>query len=107
MGIKGDKMQKGSVDAANYVVETLSLVSDISTKKMFGGHGIFYKGNMFGMVNSKGQVYLKANDSNKSFFEENGSEKHSKMPYYSIPDEVFEDRDRLIDWSKKSIAIVS
>lgn len=106
MGMKGDKMKKDSVESANYMVESLGSIDGISTKKMFGGHGIFYNGKMFAMVNSKGQVHLKADDSNKSFFEEHGSEKHSKMPYYSVPEAVFESKDELINWSKKSIDIL-
>ena len=106
MGMKGDKMQRSSVEITEFMVESLSSLEGITSKKMFGGNGLFYKGKMFGMINSKGDVFLKSDDSNKLFFVENGSTKHSKMPYYSVPSEVLDSQSELIKWSKKSMSII-
>nr|WP_298923358.1 TfoX/Sxy family protein [uncultured Allomuricauda sp.] len=105
MGVKGAKITQGSVLAAELIVQKLSSISDISAKKMFGGHGIFHTGKMFGIIHSKGTAYLKVDISNQKDYEKNGARKHGKMPYYSIPDAVFDDVDTLLLWAKKSIEI--
>ena len=73
---------------------------------MFGGHGIFHHGKMFGIVDSKGQCFLKADESNSATFLEGKAKKHDKMPYYSIPEVIFNDQDKLVLWTKKAIGIM-
>ena len=107
MGQKGDKLTNNSVIAAEAFLEKLQSLENITSKKMFGGHGIFHDKKMFGIVNSKGQCFLKADDSNKSDFEKYGSEKHGRMPYYSIPDEVVGNEKTLVEWAKNSIEILN
>jgi DNA transformation protein len=105
MGNKGDKMTKDSVLSAELIVSKLEAIGGVSTKKMFGGHGIFHDGKMFGIVDSKGQSFLKADDSNRGDYEGAGSHQHSRMPYFSIPDDVLNNQDTLTSWVEKSIAI--
>ena len=88
MGIKGDKLKQESMIAAEQLVEKLAGIEGISRKRMFGGHGIFCDGEMFGIVDSKGQCFLKADDALKATFEEKGALKHGRMPYYSIPEDI-------------------
>jgi len=105
MGEKGRELSQESVLTAELFMEKLSQIGGITSKKMFGGHGIFHEGKMFGIVDSKGQSYLKADDSNWTDFEAFSSHKHSRMPYLSIPEKVFNDPETLITWAKKSIDI--
>lgn len=103
MGKKGDKITNDSTVSANMLLEKLATIANITAKKMFGGHGIFYDGKMFGIVDSKGACYLKADDSNRSDFEERGAEKHGRMPYYAIPEDVIEDAGVLKTWAENAI----
>lgn len=105
MGEKGNKLNQESVLTAELLLERLSSIGGITSKKMFGGHGIFQEGKMFGIVDSKGQAYLKADDSNLADFESFGCDKHSRMPYFSIPEKIFNDPETLVEWAKKSIDI--
>ena len=105
MGEKGKQLSQESVLTAELLLERLSRIEGITSKKMFGGHGIFQEGKMFGIVDSKGQGYLKADDSNKADFEALGCHKHSRMPYLSIPEKIFNDPETLVEWAKKSIDI--
>lgn len=105
MGIKGDKLTKDSELSAELMTQKLGSLAGITTKRMFGGHGIFHNAKMFGLIDSKGQVYLKADDSIKSNFENAGSHRHSRMPYFSIPEEVLSNADSLVEWANRSIAI--
>lgn len=105
MGNKGDKNTSDSNNTALEIVTQLESIDGISSKKMFGGHGIFCNSKMFCIIDSKGQGFLKVGDSNKSDFEKFGSFKHSRMPYYSIPDNIINNRNDFIDLAKKSIAL--
>lgn len=105
MGVKGKKLSQESVLTADLILERLSPIGDITGKKMFGGHGIFHQGKMFGLVDAKGQGFLKADDSNQADFEAHGSHKHSRMPYLSIPDKVLDNPETFVTWAQKSIDI--
>ena len=105
MGVKGGKMQKESVLQTELLLEKLIQIDGITTKKMFGGHGIFHDNKMFGLIDSKGGAFFNANETNVDDYLSLGSHKHSKMPYYSIPESVFTDFEKLEDWAKKSIVI--
>ena len=105
MGQKGDKLTQGSVLVAKEIVDKLEPMGGISSKKMFGGHGIFHEGKMFGIVDSKGMAYLKVDDSLKLSFEEKGAIQHGKMPYFSIPGDIIDDNSELLKWVRKSIKI--
>ena len=103
MGEKGNKLSQESVLTAELLLDKLSQIGDITTKKMFGGYGIFHEGKMFGIIDPKGQSYLKADDSNRPDFEALGCHKHSRMPYFSIPENVLSDPEILATWARKSI----
>ncbi len=101
MGQKGDKHSNDAALSSELVLEKLASLENITSKKMFGGHGIFSNGKMFGMVDSKGQVYMKADP------EEIGlgtSEKHGKMPYFKIDIENL-NVEQWEEWALKSIAL--
>ena len=57
---KGDIHTNEAQLTADLLLEKLSSLNGITSKKMFGGHGIFHNGKMFGMVDSKGNCALKA-----------------------------------------------
>ena len=103
MGVKGDKMKQDSVLATELLLERLASINGISSKKMFGGHGIFHDGKMFGMVDSKGGCYLKATETLAEEMIQKGSTKHGKMPYYTIPETVLNDPDTLLNYSQTAI----
>ncbi|MGB0176067.1 MAG: TfoX/Sxy family protein [Owenweeksia sp.] len=103
MGLKGDKNTQLSNQVAEQFAESVNSMEGITLKKMFGGSGIFHDGKMFGLVDSKGNCFLKADDTTRDDFLSRGGEQHSRMPYYSIPGEVMDDREQLISWTRKAI----
>ncbi len=104
MGKKGDKLTNTSTDAAEGIVRRLMPLGNVTSKRMFGGYGVFEDGTMFAIVDSGGRPFLKVNDSNRDQFERVGADRHGKMPYFSIPDEVLEQDRSLREWAAKSIA---
>lgn len=105
MGEKGDKKTSAAYAAGEMFVDRVRPLGEVTSKKMFGGVGIFIEGNMFALVNPAGDVFLKVDDSNRGQFEAAGTESHGRMPYYVIPAAVLADDDRLLAWAGESAAI--
>ena len=105
MGLKGDKLSNEAALTTELFTEKMSQISGITSKKMFGGYGIFHDEKMFGLVNPKGEIYLKADDSIKKKFELVGSHSHGRMPYFSLPEDLLLDSEKLTKWVKESIEI--
>ena len=105
MGEKGEKLTVDATAVCDQVVKDLAPLGDVSSRKMFGGYGIFESVAMFALVDSQGQVFLKVDDSNRERFESAGAEKHGRMPYYQVSEDVLGDADQLRDWARPSIEI--
>ena len=105
MGQKGAKLTQKATETCQLIIKELAGVGEITSRKMFGGYGIFESGVMFALLNSDGTLHLKANDTNIGRFEEAGSGKHGKMPYYEVPAKVLKDQTLLCEWASVSIEI--
>jgi DNA transformation protein and related proteins len=79
MGQKGDKHTPEAQLNAELLLEKLSVIEGVTSKKMFGGHGIFHESKMFGMISAKGIAFLRTNDSNRNQFLSKGSKQHSAL----------------------------
>lgn len=105
MGQKGDKHSASAAEACAIYVDLLTEAGDISSKKMFGGHGLFESGVMFGMVTSKGELFFRVGDEEVHDYEAAGARKHGKMPYWSVADEIIDDKSKLLGWAAGAIAM--
>jgi DNA transformation protein len=98
-----------------YVAEDVLSELAVKTKRMFGGHGFYHDGRMFGLE-ADGKIYFKVNDSTRPEYERAESEpfKYSSkdrkavtMSYWLVPEEVLEDRERAVEWAKKAIQVAA
>ncbi len=105
MGTKGSKLSVQSSQSAGEFVERLLPIGDVTSKKMFGGYGIFEAGTMFALVNSEGEIFLKVSEANRARFDAAGSVQHGRMPYYRIPDAVLDEDSELLIWAKEAIQL--
>lgn len=105
MGDKGAKESGAAVEVAEILQGRLSSLDEITTRKMFGGAGVFASGKMFSLVDSKGVIFFKVSDTNRARYEAVGAEQHSRMPYYQVPAEVLDDDQALADWAQASIEV--
>ena len=105
MGEKGAKQTKIAYEIGETLIKTLSVVGDVNGRKMFGGFGIFTEDAMFALVSSKGEIHFKVDDSNRAKYEAAGSLQFHKMPYYQLPEAIFQNDDELFAWAKESMAI--
>jgi DNA transformation protein len=104
MGIKGDKHSEETAQGVALLLNALSAIEDVTSKKMFGGYGIFFKGKMFALFSAKGKAYFKANETNLHEFEPYGTEQHSRMPYYFVPPSLYKNTEEIIRLARTSIA---
>lgn len=90
-----------------YVLDQLSEFGEVRVKKMFGGAGLYHDGLMFALIGNE-KFCLKADDSNREDFEAYGmrafmaSETSKGLPYWEVPLEILEDRNRLAEWAGKA-----
>lgn len=81
----------------------------ISTRRMFGGHGVYHEGLMFALV-ADDCIYLKVDKETSEHFEARHLEpfyydrkgKAIKMSYRAAPEEIFEDPDIAEVWAKRA-----
>jgi DNA transformation protein and related proteins len=96
-------------DFAGLVEELLQPVGPVEVRAMFGGHGVFVDGVMFGLI-ADDELYLKVDDGNRAQFVDAGldafvyqsSGRAVTMSYHRAPD-VLEDWERLEPWVASAI----
>ena len=105
MGEKDAKQTKAAYETGEALVKTLSVVGDLNGRKMFGGYGIFEDGNMFALVSSEGHIHFKVDETNRAKYDAAGSVQFHNMPYFQLPNAIFQNDGDLFAWAKESIAI--
>ena len=88
--------------------DTLGHIEGITSKKMFGGYGLYYNGTIFGIITDVDELRFKVDDTTRSTYEEKGSEPYIftgyknrpplVMQYYLVPEDVQEDRELVEQW---------
>jgi len=92
-----------------YVIDSMQPLGCVHAKRMFGGHGIFLQGLMFGLI-ADSVLYLKADkDLENDFivrrleaFQYQKKNKLFKISYYQVPEEALENDDVMFEWATKS-----
>ena len=92
-----------------YVVDLMQSIGPVRAKGMFGGHGIFLEGLMFGLI-ADSVLYLKVDKETEIEFTARGLEaftynkkgKEFKMSYYQAPEEALEDDEEMNLWANKA-----
>ena len=105
MSEKKPKQTNVAYKIGETLLKILSVVGDLNGRKMFGGYGIFADGAMFVLISKEGDIHFKVDDSNRPKYEAAGSQQFMNMPYYRLPDAIYQQDDDLFAWAKESIAI--
>lgn len=100
-----------SDDFIAYILDQFSAWGDVTSRKMFGGAGLYREGKVFGLI-ADNVLYLKVDETNRDKFVEAGSEPFKPYPnkpamksYYEIPPDILEDTEDLIEWARESLSI--
>ena len=104
MGTKGARTRTAGIEAAAELESTLEPLG-VSSRAMFGGHGLFKDDVMFAIVDSEGRLYLRADATTAMAFEEAGSTQHARMPYWEVPEPIREDEVQLREWANTAAEV--
>ncbi|WP_210413688.1 TfoX/Sxy family protein [Leptospira ilyithenensis] len=89
-------------------LEKLSILGNVTARAMFGGHGLYLDGVMFGLV-AEDVLYLKVDDQTISKFQAAGGRPFTYdgkegapavMSYWTFPSEVWESPEDLKEWGE-------
>ncbi|MGH6859924.1 MAG: TfoX/Sxy family protein [Phyllobacterium sp.] len=81
----------------------------VAIKRMFGGKGIYFEGRIVALEVG-GEILLKADKLSAADFEAAGcrqwryagKSKPVAMPYWSIPEDAFDDPDIMVQWARRA-----
>jgi DNA transformation protein len=88
------------------IEEVFQSLGAVTIKRMFGGKGVYHMGRIVA-VEVRDELLLKADDVSAPEFEAVGAKrwfyegrkgKAINMPYWSIPDDAFDDPDIMARW---------
>ena len=91
--------------------EVFERMGRIEARRMFGGHGLYHDGRMFGLV-ADNTLYLKADAETLPEFERRGlpafgyerEGRRMEMSYRQAPEEIFDDREEAARWGRMAWA---
>lgn len=92
------------------IEDIFSALGTVTIKRMFGGKGIYHRGRIIA-IEVRDEMLLKADAVSAPTFEAAGARqwcydgktgKAVKMPYWSIPDEAFDEPDIMAHWVRQA-----
>ncbi|PZO75218.1 MAG: competence protein TfoX [Mesorhizobium amorphae] len=91
--------------------EIFAGIEPVSLRRMFGGVGIYHQCLIVGVA-LRGTVMLKGDETAARVWEAEGAERWHyagkkrpvAMPYWSIPDAVMDEPERLAEWTRAAFA---
>ena len=114
-------MDRAAEDYHEYVVgNVLGHIKGVTSKKMFGGYGLYLDGVIFAIITGGAimdgeHLLFKADDETKGKYKELGSKqfvydghknrKPTTMPYWIVPEEIMEDREKVEEWAREAAAL--
>jgi DNA transformation protein len=85
MGDKGARSSEAGQAEAESLVHDLAQLGAISSRKMFGGHGVFREDRMFAIVDSDGRSFFKVSPDRADRYDAVDAPRHAHLPYREIP----------------------
>ena len=107
MGSTGAKASEEGRRVASAFTSAVEPLGGITSKAMFGGHGVFREGVMFAIVDPDGRLYLRADATNEVAFDAVGAAHHGRMPYREVPDAVRDDPEELRTWARAAAEVAA
>jgi DNA transformation protein len=103
MGVSGDYV--------SFVLDQLAGVKRLTSKRMFGGVGLYRDGVFFAII-SADTLYFKVDAANRPDFEQRGmkafrpyaDKPQVSMSYYEVPADVLEDPEQCVAWALRAVA---
>jgi len=101
-----------SADYLQYVLDQLTQLGGVSSRRMFGGVGLYCDEFFFGLI-ADDTLYLRVDDSNRDDYTARGAaafrpyadRPHLSVSYFEAPAGVLDDARQLIEWARRSVAV--
>jgi len=87
-----------------FALELFAPLGALSQRKMFGGLSLYCAGDIFCIVSSDGQIFLKAQGDAAEALKDEGSTQFHNMPYWSLPDDLLDDPEAASNRAELCIA---
>ena len=99
-----------SPEFVDHALDLLGLVGPVQARAMFGGHGLYCRGVMFGLLDDD-ELFLKTDDGCRAAFEDAGCRRWvypsrsgpMETRYFRPPDEAHEDAERMLPWARLAL----
>lgn len=109
-------MNKATEDFHDYILhDVLGHIEHITSRKMFGGYGFYLDGRIFAIITGDDEICFKGNAELRDRYESAGGKQFiytghknkqpTAMPYWSVPEEILEDRERIMQWTQDAAAL--
>ena len=95
---------------ARFVLEQLEGLDGLTSRRMFGGCGLYAGDRIFGII-FDGRLYLKTDDASRHAYREMGmnpfrpSTKQTLNAYYEVPGSVLEEPEALVAWARRAVEV--
>jgi len=96
-----------------FVLEQLDGVPRISSRRMFGGVGLYSDDRFFAVIDNDA-LFFKVDDSTRARYTKRRMQAFHPMAdkppmtgYYQVPLSILEDRDALADWARESVVVAA
>jgi DNA transformation protein len=95
-----------------YVHELFSGLGTLSHRKMMGGLSIYSDCQIFAILSSSGQIYLKASGAFAEEMAAEGARRFSMddgrgMNYWTLPDAALDEPDLACDWARRALDVLA
>ena len=98
---------------AEFIRDLFAEFGPVDVRRMFSGTGVFADGLMVALV-VRDVLYLKSDHAGAERFMAEGCEqfgytrkggKRTALPYWRVPDRLYDDPSELADWTRASLAV--
>jgi DNA transformation protein and related proteins len=102
---------RSSASFERFVLDQLSDLGEVTSRKMFGGVGLYSDGVFFGII-ARDALYLKVDERTRGAYERAGMlpfapfpGRQTTMRYYGVPVEVLESGMELTRWARDAVKV--
>jgi DNA transformation protein len=98
---------------ADFIRDLFSEFGPVDERRMFSGAGVYADGVIFALV-LRDVLYLTADEQSAPRFEAEGcarfdytrkSGRRGHLPYWRLPDRLYDDPTELADWARQALAV--
>jgi DNA transformation protein and related proteins len=91
----------------DHALDLLALLGPVQARPMFGGHGLYARGVMFGLLDDD-ELFLKTDAETRARFVEAGCRMwvYPRLPetrYFRPPDDAHEDAEAMLPWARLAL----